>query len=245
VVALVRVEAIDVDAGSEHLEGGVGRGLVEHVPLLHLMAGAGDHEVGVAQHALLDGDAVRESVAGLHRVRVDAGATEDVALVAPEAVAREHERHAEAGGELACHVAGVGVVAVHEVRRTSLVAEEPQRLGHQLVEVGPEELLAPVAAATAAQPHDAGAALAVERLEFAVVVVGGMGIVDAAGDEVDGLHLGSARQGRRQLDDVLRLAAGVGVAPEFEFPSPDQAMHAQHDDVETWTPEVADVGAGF
>jgi hypothetical protein len=166
VVAQVRVEALDGDARRKHLEGGGGRGVVELVALLDLVAGRGDDDVRVGEHALLDVDAVKQVVARLHRVGIDPGAAQHVALVAAQAVSGEHQRHPEARGELVRDVAGVGVVPVDEVGEATLVAEQPHRGGHQLVEVGPQRLLAAVALAAAAQAHDAGGAFLVEWLDL-------------------------------------------------------------------------------
>src|SRR5690606_10756329 len=95
----------------------------------HLVLRAGDDEVGVPESVLLGLDAATDAVLVLDLVARHARGAQRPLLVAPQRVAGEDERPLPTPRELLRHVAGVGVVPVHDVgdARTLLDAARGDR----------------------------------------------------------------------------------------------------------------------
>ena len=57
-------------------------------------------------------------------------------------------------------------------------------------------------------------------------------VLDLPGQQVDPGHRRVLGQSARLFHDVRHLAAGIGIAPEFDVRASHQTVDAEHDDVE-------------
>ena len=94
-----------------------------------------------------------------------------------------HQRNAEQVGQAHADVAGIGIVAVHQVRRALLLVQPQHQVVDEAVEVIPQLLLGDVLVGSGVDAHDAG--LVAEGFDGQGVVVADRGVDDAAGDQVD------------------------------------------------------------
>jgi hypothetical protein len=96
---------------------------------------------------------------------------------------------------------------------------------HEFRQVRPEQLLAHVPLAAAADAHDAG--LFPQRFNDLLVVGADALVFDQPRDQV---HLFDTRvlaQGAGQFHDVLGLPAGVGIASQLQIVPADQSVDAE------------------
>jgi hypothetical protein len=126
-----------------------------------------------------------------------------------------HQRHAELGRQARADVAGIGVVAVDQVRQLVLLAQEAEHVVREGVQMVPELFLGQVARRAGLDAHDARTVA--EVLDGYGVVRADVGVVHQAREQVDAGDVVACRQRAGQLHDVEGLAAGVGVAAEFQF----------------------------
>mmetsp|Transcript_38431 Transcript_38431/g.91160 ORF Transcript_38431/g.91160 Transcript_38431/m.91160 type:complete len:500 (+) Transcript_38431:1763-3262(+) len=220
--------------------------VVERPLLLDLLLGAGEDHQGGVERSLLSLDAAVDHVGAVdlcprHRSRLE----EVVELVAPERVSREHHVGAEHRGDDRRRVPRVGVVPVDCVEAAvPLLPEGHERrpaVGNgavgELPQVRPQRLLVEVPpAGPKREPNDEGspelAASGRDALYGLCVAPVHLGVVDQPRDEVDAVDGVDLREGARELDDVLDLPSGVGVAAELHALPADEAVDRQQHDVE-------------
>lgn len=143
-------------------------------------------------------------------------------LLATEGMAGEHQRDAEAPAHQRAHVAGIGVVGVDPVRQPRTGGQGRHQGIGEFIEVGPELLLAQVAARAEGQAQDAGTWA--ERLVWFGIVGRDAPVRDAARHHLHLVHLRAGRQGTHQLQHIGGLAAGVGIAAELQIAAAEQAV---------------------
>ena len=99
----------------------------------------------------------------------------------------------------------------------------------QFVEMGPEQLLAQVAARPERQAHDAG--IGAEGFDRLGVIAGHAPIMNLAGEHFDAIHLGPGGQRADQLQHVRGLPAGIWITAELQVLTPEQTVQMQMQEV--------------
>ena len=140
-----------------------------------------------------------------------------------------HQWHAELRGQTRADVARVGIVAMDQAWYGLFLAQEAEHVVGKGVEVVPELLLRQVTGGASVDSHDARAVA--DGLDGDRIVRTQVGVVDAAREQVDAIDIGARGQCPRQFHDIQGLAAGVGIAAEFQLMAPDQTVNADQDDV--------------
>ena len=189
--------------------------IVQRVLFVDLIVGAGDNQVGGAEHRLLGIDAACHVVLLLDLGRLESGGEQATAFYPSQRVPRVHQRRAEHRGEACADIAGIRVVAVHHVRLPFLVLEVLQGVIGEAVEVIPELLLADIAVRAGIDAHNVGAV--VQGFGLLGVIRADLAVDHAPGEQVDALHSGPLGQCAGQLHNVENLSAGVGIAAELQF----------------------------
>ena len=142
-----------------------------------------------------------------------------------------YQRDAQQVGESHPDVAGIGIVAVDQCGQPTLFLQQVGQVVAETLQVIPELFLGKVFPGTAGYAHDARSLS--QRLDLPGVLRIDGGIVYQPGHQVDLLNVGVQGQRPGQVDHVLGLAPGIGVAPQFQLVGAYQPMHAQHADVHT------------
>ena len=225
------MEFVQVGAGRDHPHLVRLVTIVQAVLLLDLLVRTGDHAHRHRQRRLFGLDAPGDIVHALDLVARDAAGQQLLALAAPQRVAGVYERDAELVGKARADVAGIGIMAVQDLRQTGLFAQEGQGIVREALQIVPELLLRKIAILAAGEAHDA--CILGKRLDGLGVIVADAGIDDPAGQQVDLNHLRTLAQGAGQFNDVLGLPARVGIPAQFEIMAADQAMHADQRDIVT------------
>ena len=127
-------------------------------------------------------------------------------------------------GEPYPDIAGIGVVAVDERGHATLLLQPLCQVVAETLQVIPQLFLGDVLLRPAGNTHDLRACL--QGLDLPGVLRVDGGVLHQAGDQVDPVDVGVPGQRPGQVDHVLGLAAGIGVAPQLEIGGADQAVYA-------------------
>jgi hypothetical protein len=111
--------------------------VVEGILLFDFVGGRCDHQFSRRQGLLLRLDAARHLVARFDQVTLEAGGQQATALDPPERMAGMDKRHAEKGRQALADVAGIAIVAVHDVRRQPLGTQKSQGIVGEGIQVIP------------------------------------------------------------------------------------------------------------
>jgi hypothetical protein len=112
------------------------------------------------------------------------------------------------------HVTGIRVVPVNGIRQPVVSLGELDRLVHEFIQVGPEQLFSDVFAPAALDADNPE--LVVHRLYGHPVIVGHAVVVDEPRHQVDLPDLRVPAQLTAELQHVFDLAAGIGIAPQLD-----------------------------
>jgi len=234
------MEGCGVDPRGDHLRQVGMEVAIAGVLHRRLLAGAGHHQAGGRQGVLFGGDAPVHGVVLVELVRVLPQVQQPPSLFPTQGMTGEHKRNAQTPLQLCPHPAGIGVVGVDPVRAALLAGDVQHQPVDELLQVGPEQLLAQVPAWAEGQPQQAGAGM--QRLALHRVVRADPAVLDAAGDHLQPIHLGLLGQGPRQLEHVGGLATGVGITPQLQIVATDQAMQMQMEQIQTHAQEIRPTG---
>lgn len=224
--AIGRHEAFQVRAGRDdpHLLGLVV--VIQPVLLLDLVGGGGNHQGGRAEGQLLRFDAPSHVVSGLDHVALDARGDETATLHPAQGMAGMYQRHTQQMGQPGSHIAGIGIVAVDEVRHPPPTAQKGQGVVGERVQMVPQLLLADVAFGPGVDAHDAG--LGAHGLDRLGVVRTHQRIHHAPGHQIHLCHTGQFRQIAGHFRHVQGLPTGIRIPAQLQIMATDQTMHAQH-----------------
>ena len=140
-----------------------------------------------------------------------------------------NQRDAQQVGEPYPDVAGVGIVAVDQGGQPTLFLQQVGQGVAETFQVIPELFLGEVFPGTAGYAYDACSLS--QRLDLPRVLWIDGGVVYQPCHQVDLLNVGMQGQRPGQVDHILGLAPGVGIAPQFQLVGAYQPVHAQHADV--------------
>lgn len=152
-----------------------------------------------------------------------------LALVATQRMPGMDQRYAEQVSKAYADIAGIGVMAVDEIRRPGLSAQPGDDVVGKAVEMVPQLLFRNVflrAGLDTDDPCLVGQWLLGQRVVFTDVRID-----DPPRDEVDALDVTAPRERAREVDDIFGLSAGIGIAAQFEFVTADQAVNADEQQV--------------
>jgi hypothetical protein len=116
-------------------------------------------------------------------------------------------------------------MAVHHVRKAALQLDELQHPVHELIEVGPQQLLANVTRAAALDAHNAH--VFTQWLDGLAVIGRKRFVAQQASEQINLGHTRLPAQRPRQLDDIFYLSAGIGIAPHLQILAAHQAVNAE------------------
>ena len=216
------MELAAVHAGGNHLGEVRPEAAVSAVLAVTLLGRAGHHQMGMGQGQLLGIDALGHGVLLLDLPDLQACGHQPPALFPAQGMAREHQGDAQPAAQEGAHIAGVGVVGMDPVGQPGLGQQPFAERVSQLLEMGPEQLLAQVAGRTEGNALDRGAGG--DRLARAGVVGGDPAVTDQTGDHLHPIHLRTGSQGPGQFEHVGGLAAGVRIAAQFEVTGSQQPV---------------------
>jgi len=219
------MEAAGIHTGWHHRCTAGDEAVVAAVLLLRLLLGARDHQGGLRQGALLGINAAADGVGVLDLVVGHPTRQQAPLLFAPQGMTREHQGNPQPLRHQRSHVARIGVVGMNPIRPSLLGGDVGHHPIRQLIEVGPEQLLAQIAARSAGQAHDGGSAAQV--FPWLGVIGRHALVVNQPSDHLHPIHLRARRQGPHQLQHVGGLPAGIRIAPQFEVMTSKQSVHMQ------------------
>ena len=100
--------------------------IVELVLLFDFIAGAGNHQVGVSQRILFGVDAARHVIALLDILHRQSHGQQPAAFVASQRMAGMDQRQTCPMRKAHTHIAGVGIMAVQNIRQARLAVQPTQ-----------------------------------------------------------------------------------------------------------------------
>ena len=228
---LGRVELAAVHAGGNHLGEVRPEAAVSAVLAVTLLGRTGHDQMGMGQGQLLGIDALGHGVLLLDLPDLQPCGHQPPALFPAQGMAREHQGDAQPAAQESSHVTGIGVVGMDPVGQPRLGQQPFAERISQLIEMGPEQLLAQVAGRTEGNALNRGAGG--DRLTGQGVVQGDPAVADQTGDHLHPIHLRTHGHGPGQFEHIGGLAAGVRIAAQFEVTGSQQPVQVQVENVET------------
>ena len=201
------MEAAGIHPGWHHHRPAGNKTVVAAVLLFRLLLRAGDHQGSLGEGALLRINAAADGIGVLDLVVGHATGQQAALLLAAERMPREQQGNPQPLRHQGPHIPGIGVMGVNPIRATLLGGDVRNHRIGQLIEMGPQQLLAQVAPRPARQANNAGAAA---QLLSGFGVVGGHPlVVNQPGDDFHAIHLRPSGQAADQLKDVGGLPTGI------------------------------------
>lgn len=151
-----RMKAAEVRPGWNDLHvPGLIIGVLTVLPV-NLLTGTGDYQAGHIHGGLFGLDATRHAVLSFDDMRRNTLVEQASPFFAAERVAGMDQRNAEQAGEPGAYVAGIGVMAMNDVRNAADAADMLQGLISHGIQMRPQYFLAQIAARPKGQAHDMG-----------------------------------------------------------------------------------------
>ena len=225
------MEAPGIHSRRHHHRAAGHKAVVAAVLLLRLLLRARDHQGRLRQGALLGINPAADGVGVLDLVVGHASGQQTALLLTAEGMTGKQQGNAQPLRHQGAHVTGIGVVGMNPVGTTLLRGDMRDHRIRQLIEMGPEQLLAQITARAAGQAHDAGSTA---QLLTGLGVIGRHAlVVNQPGDHLNPVHLRPSRQATHQLQHVGGLPTGISITPQFEVVTTKQTVQMQMKQIET------------
>ena len=179
-------------------------------------------------------------IAGFDGVVIKTAFEKPTAFFVAQGVTGKNHRHPKQQRQAGRRQTSVRVVAVDDVGHASHDAKMPGNKIDELFNPTPKAFLSQIAAGAEWNPDDEG--VFGDLLAGPGVIVVDFWVVDQASQQIDAAHAGISRERFGELDDVGRLAAGVGVGAEFEVFPANQPVETDENDVESIACDGATTG---
>ena len=212
--AVCRVKIIQCRAGWNDLHVLMLIVVIETVLLLDLLVGAGYYQLGGRQYVFFNLDPVRHVVAFLDQVAPQTMCQQASAFDPSQGVTGMYQRYTQLTRQADADITGVGVMAVDNVGIQVMLAQPAQGVVGKHIKATPELFLGDIGFLTAVDSHNAYGIR--QCLLVARIIRTQSGIENAPGQQVHPGDIGMFCKRPRQFDNIACLAAGIGIAPQFE-----------------------------